>query len=132
MPPDLGHERVVDERVIGGREFGPPNRGRLGRAQLAFAVGAVDLRDRLLVEAITRRRRVAGEQSIVAVVEGGDLEAGEFLDPGSDESLGVAGAEEGEVPIEEAGGQRAGCGHALDARTVVLLRAIRDRPDRSG
>ena len=49
--------------------------------EIALLLGQMNLSDRFFIESLTRRRRVAGEQSGVTLVEGRDLEAGEFLDP---------------------------------------------------
>ena len=95
-----------DERGIGllpvaGECFGPLDRIRLARFEVALLGRLVDLRDRVLIESLTRRRRVPSEQSGVAGVEGRNLQPCELLDPRPDRARLMAGTEELEITIEE-------------------------------
>ena len=56
----------------------------------------MNLFDRLFVESLTRRRRVPGEESGVALVEGRHFQPCEFLDPGRNNPFIVRFAEERE------------------------------------
>jgi hypothetical protein len=65
----------------------------------------MNLRDRFLVESLTRRRRVTCELSGVAVVEGRDLESRQLLDAAGYDALLMTGPEELEVSSEAVGDQ---------------------------
>lgn len=68
--------------------------------EIAFRLGEMDLCDGLFVESLTRRRRVAGEESGVTFIESCDLEPGEFLDARGNDPLLMSGAEKREEPLE--------------------------------
>jgi len=101
----LGQEGRVDRPEVRREALGEAHRERLPRREPPLRLGPVDLPDRLLVESLTRRRRVACEQSGVAPVERGDAQARELLDPRGQDPLAVADAEEREVALEEVGDQ---------------------------
>jgi hypothetical protein len=75
----------------------------------------MDLRDGFFVESLTRRRRVPGEESGVTLIEGSDLEPGQFFDPRWNDALLVSGSEELEKSRKMFGDQ---CG---EVERVVLL-----------
>ena len=101
----LGHERRVDPAEIRGELLSEADRETISWLEAALSFRKVDLGDRVFVETLTRRRRVAGEQSGVAVVQGRDLEARQLLDPGGHHAVFVTGTEEREVATEEIGDQ---------------------------
>jgi len=55
----LGHERRVDPAEICGELLCEAHRETISWLEVAFAIRKVDLGDRVFVEALTRRRRVA-------------------------------------------------------------------------
>jgi len=75
------------------------NRERIPGFEFALRLGEMNLRDRLFVESLTRRRRVTGEESGITLIESRDLETGEFLDARRYDPLLVSGAKE----LEESG-----------------------------
>jgi hypothetical protein len=81
--------------------FGELDGQRLTRLELALGNGQMDLVDRFFVESLTRRRRVPGEASSIAVVDRGDLESREFLDARRRDALGMTRTEEPEEFLEE-------------------------------
>jgi hypothetical protein len=102
---ELGNEPVVDAAEVERGALGELNRERFARRQLALGCGPVDLADRRFVEPFTRRRRVAREQSGVALIERGDLEPRELFDARRNDPLRVARREEREVAREVLGDQ---------------------------
>jgi hypothetical protein len=103
--PQLRLERRIDGSEVRGEPLGEADGQRLARIELTLGFGQVDLADRFLVESLTRRRRVACEQSGVAIVERSHLEARELLDARGNDALLVTGTEEREVALEEVGDQ---------------------------
>ena len=102
----------------------------------------MDLGHRLFVQSLTRRRRVPGEQSGIALVHRRDLEPGELLDAGRRDALGMRGAEEVEEALEELRREfhdvhrvRTSGRHGSEASWTWKLRRIRwprvGRPPRS-
>lgn len=77
----LRHEGWVYLLPVRRERLRPADRDRLSRLEGALLRGFVDLRDRLFVEALTRRRRVPCEQSGVAAVERRHLEPRQLFDP---------------------------------------------------
>ena len=96
----LAHEGVVDRPEVGGELLREADRERFPRLEFALRLGPVDLRDRVLIEPLTRRRRVPSEQSGVATVQRRDLEPGQLLDARRNDPFGVTRPEEREEPGE--------------------------------
>jgi hypothetical protein len=101
----FGLEGLIHRAEVAGQLLGEANCQGIAWLELALALGQVDLLDGLLVESLTRRRRVPGEESGVAAVQGRDLEPRQLLDAAGHDTVLVAGAEKGEVPLEELGDQ---------------------------
>ena len=113
--------QLRDEARIRGPEIqrellGKANRQPFARLQLAFFERQMNLRDRLFVEPLTRRRRVTCEESGVAVVQRRDLEPRQLLDPARHDTFLMARCEEREVTGEGFGDQR------LEVESLTLSR----------
>ena len=80
MLANFREEDCIDLLPVRGERFGPAYCEGLARVERALVCWQMDLRDRLLIESLTRRRRVACEESGVTGVERRHLEPGEFLD----------------------------------------------------
>jgi hypothetical protein len=132
----LGMEGGIHLPVVGRGPLGPAHGQRLAGLELALGLGRVDLRDGLLVEALTRRRRVTREQSGVAFVQGCHFEPCELLDAGRNDALAVAGPEEGEVALEEVRkqgeGVRLACAVAGRVAHALASFVVRGEPTASG
>ena len=77
----LGLEGRVDAAKIGREFFRKADCERVPGFEFALQLREMNLRNRFFVESLTRRRRVASEESGVTLIEGGDLESRQFLDP---------------------------------------------------
>ena len=69
----LGHEGGVHGSEVAGELLREAHRQAVARVELTLGLGQVDLGNRLFIESLTRRRRVACEQSGIALVERCDL-----------------------------------------------------------
>ena len=103
MLVQLGLERVVDRAEIRRELLGQANRECLARGEGPLFLGKVDLRDRLLVEPLPRRRRVPSEQSGGALVQRRNFEPRELFDARRHDAVLMTWSEELEVPGEEIG-----------------------------
>lgn len=103
MLAQLGLERVVDRAEVRRQLLGKANRKCLARGEGPLCLGKMDLRDRLLVKPLPRRRRVPSEQSGVALIQRRNLEPRELFDARRHDALLMARSEELEVPREEIG-----------------------------
>ena len=73
--------------------------------EAAVRLGEMNLGDGFLVESLTRRRRVPGEESGIALVDGRHLQPGQLLDARGYDAFGMAGAEERKEALEMFGDQ---------------------------
>ena len=106
MLAELRRKRSVYAPEISSELLCVANRQCLARVELTLGFGQMDLSNRLFVEALTRRRRVACEQSGIAFVDRGDLEPCQFLDPRRNDTLLMSRPEERKEALEEIGKQR--------------------------
>jgi hypothetical protein len=97
--PEGGIRRAKVQRHF----FGEANRQRVPGFEAAFGLRKVNLRDGFLVESLTRRRRVACEESGIALVECGDFQPSQFLDARGDHALIMPLCEESEEALEMIG-----------------------------
>ena len=94
-------KRAVDFVKIGCHLFRVSYGEGIARLEFPFRLRKMNLCDRFFVEPLTRRRRVACEESGITFVDLGDLETGELLDARRNDALLMAGSKEREVALEE-------------------------------
>lgn len=128
MRSKLCLERSIDRAKIRRHSLGITYCECISRVELSLGEGLVNLGHRFFVESLTRRRRVPGEESSIALVDGSDFEASQLFDAGGDDAFLMPGAKEGEEFFEElrrelhhVHGLLAGC-HILFCTHTNLLR----------
>jgi hypothetical protein len=99
------HKCGVDSIEISRHLFRITHREPVSRIELSLGQRQVDLSDGVFIESLTRRRRVACEQSSVAAVEGSDLNPGQLLDPARDDAFSMPRPKKREVTLEKVGEQ---------------------------
>ena len=83
--------------------FGETNRQSIPGFEAAVRLGKMNLRDGFLVESLTRRRRVAGEESGIALIECGYFQPSQLLDARGDHALIMTLYKESEEALEVLG-----------------------------
>ena len=76
----LRFEHRIDTSKVRREFLCKANREGIPGFEFALRLREMDLRNRLFVESLTRRRRVSGKESGVTLIEGGNLEPGQLLD----------------------------------------------------
>ena len=103
MLVQFGPEGGIGRAKVQRHLFGKANGQRVTGFEAAFGLRKVNLRDGFLVESLTRRRRVACEESGIALVERGDFKPSQFLDARGDHALIMSLCEESEEALEMIG-----------------------------
>ncbi len=96
----LAPQSLTRRTEIQGEFFGKAYRECVPGLEFSLRRGSMDLLDGLLVESLTRRRRVTGEESGIALVEGRHLQSRELLDSGGHHAFVVGLSEEFEISLE--------------------------------
>ena len=97
---EFAPQSLTRRTEIQGEFLGKAYRERVPGLEFSLRRGSMDLLDGLFVESLTRRRRVPGKESGIALVDGRHLQPREFLDSGGHHAFVVGLSEEFKVALE--------------------------------